>query len=415
MRLRQATVVIAAAAMIAAGWGTISWAQTSSDSREATGVCTDNPDGSTDCDLHITPPATTTTSTSSTSTTSTVQPTTTSVTSTSTTSTVAPSTAPPTTAAPATTTTVKPTTTTAAPTTTQAPTTTASPVTTTTAPPAGVAFSEDFADPQAFYNRFDHGFEGDEGGTAIADYPGDHDGSCGDPNLTHRNVHVSNNNKEAAFYPCAPAGDPAKAHVMTAVNTEGYVIAWFSPKAAYANVRTVCWDQNIQDLGGGKWTQVVFITAAEAARASAHGSLGFTSPEFSDPGGTGTNPGKTAHGVKLEGGGMTAWSSIGEWNLYKPGTVQRPFPGNVGTTTDHAPRFRQCLTDNGTGTLTATRVGPAGTQTSTVQGSIPDEPVRVVFEDDNYNPDKHNNANGVPLNGGQGYTWHWDNIQIVTG
>jgi len=47
-----------------------------------------------------------------------------------------------------------------------------------------------------------------------------------------------------------------------------------------------------------------------------------------------------------------------------------------------------------------------------VQGEIPNEPVRIVFEDDNYNPDKHNNAAGVPVNTGQGYTWHWDNIQI---
>jgi len=46
-------------------------------------------------------------------------------------------------------------------------------------------------------------------------------------------------------------------------------------------------------------------------------------------------------------------------------------------------------------------------------GSIPNGPIRVVFEDDNYNPDKHHtNAGEVPENGGEGYTWHWDNIQI---
>jgi hypothetical protein len=295
-----------------------------------------------------------------------------------------------------TTTTVKPTTTTAAP--------------ATTAPSGSFQFSEDFANPQAFYDRFDHQYDGDKAGSDITEWPGDHDMSCGDPNATKRTIHVTDTDRDAAFYPCLPGGDPAKGHVMTSVNTAGYVIAWFSPKQAFANVHKVCWDQSIQDLGGGKWTQVLFLTQAEVARVN--GALGFTSPEFSDPGGTGTDSGKAAHGVKIEGGGMTSWSQIGEWNLYKAGTVQRPFGGDVGVTADKAPRYKQCITDNENGTLTAVRSGPKGSVTSTVQGEIPNEPIRVVFEDDNYNPDKHNNAAGVPLNGGQGYTWHWDNIQI---
>jgi hypothetical protein len=197
---------------------------------------------------------------------------------------------------------------------------------------------------------------------------------------------------------------------MTSVNTAGYVIAWFSPRQLFTNTHQVCWDQNIQDLGGGKWTQVIFLTQAEAARSG--GDLGFTSPEFSDPAGTGSASGPAAHGVKVEGGGLTAWSSLGEWNQFMAGTVQRPFPGNVGVTGDKAPRYQQCVIDNENGTLTAVRNGPAGSVTSTVQGEIPNEPIRVVFEDDNYNPDKHNNAAGIPTNTGQGYTWHWDNIQI---
>ena len=199
---------------------------------------------------------------------------------------------------------------------------------------------------------------------------------------------------------------------MTSVNTEGYVIAWFSPKQTFANVRRVCWDQNIQNLGGGKWTQVLFLTEAEVARVD--GALGYTSPEFSDPGGTGTASGKGSHGVKLEGGAMTSWSSVGTWNLYEAGTVQRPFSGDVGVSSDKAPRYQQCITDNENGTLTAVRSGPDGTVTSTAQGEIPDEPIRVVFEDDNYNPDKHNDGStdGIARNSGAGYTWHWDNIQI---
>ena len=67
---------------------------------------------------------------------------------------------------------------------------------------------------------------------------------------------------------------------MTSVNTEGYNIAWFSPKQTFTNVRQVCWDQNLTDLGGGKWTQVLFLTQDEVARSK--GDLGFTSPEFPD-------------------------------------------------------------------------------------------------------------------------------------
>lgn len=349
----------------------------------------------------------------------------------------APTTTAPTTVAPSTTSTTPPTTvpapsSTAAPSTSSAPattTTTVAPSSTTTQPPSttsstssststtlspttttqppGVAFSEDFSDPQAFYSRFDHQYEGDGAGSEIKQWNGDHDMSCGDPNATHRTITVTDTNRDAAFYPCAPGGDPAKAHVMTAVNTTGYVIAWFSPKPTFANVKRVCWDQNIQDLGGGKWTQVLFITQAEAARV--HGALGFTSPEFSDPNGTGTDSGPASHGVKLVGGGMTAWSSLGEWNEFTQGTVQRPFGGNVGQTTDKAPRYQQCVTDNGNGTLTAVRTGPSGTQTSTVQGDIPNEPIRVVFEDDNYDPPKRDGYSPNNL------TWHWDNIQITTG
>jgi hypothetical protein len=326
------------------------------------------------------------------------------------TTTAAPTTAAPTTTRPPTTT-AAPTTT--APTTTKPPTTTAAP--TTTAPQGNVQFVEDFSNPQAFYDRFDHHWEGDpEAGSAWGgnanDWPGDHDMACGNPNTSARTIHVTQANTETAFYPCTPSGDPTKAHVMTSVNTEGYVIAWFSPKQTFSNVHRVCWDQNIQDLGGGKWTQVLFVTQTEAARAN--GNLGFTSPEYADPNGPGTSSGATAHGVKLEGGGMTSWSKLGEWNQYSAGTVQRPFGGNVGVSTDKAPRYQQCVVDNENGTLTAIRTGPSGTSTSTAQGEIPNEPIRVVFEDDNYNPDKHFNASGISRNSGPGYTWHWDNIQI---
>ena len=100
---------------------------------------------------------------------------------------------------------------------------------------------------------------------------------------------------------------------MTSVNTEGYVVAWFSPKETFTNVHQVCWDQNLTDLGGGKWTQVVFLTEAEMGEDSS--DLGFTSPEFPDNGGPSTPRGDAAFGVKMFEGGLVAWSSDGAFTV----------------------------------------------------------------------------------------------------
>jgi hypothetical protein len=275
--------------------------------------------------------------------------------------------------------------------------------------PAGLSFAEDFADPASFGARFDHGVSGNVAGN---DWHGDHDTMCGNPNTTSRTIHVARpSEQETPFYQCAPGGDVSKAHLMTSINTEGYTIAWFSPRQSFSNLHRVCWDQNLTDLGGGKWTQVLFLTQAEAARSG--GDLGFTSPEFPNDGGPSTPRGSAAHGVKIFGGTAASWSSIGEWNAFKPGTVQLMYNGGQGDdTTDKAARFQQCLTDNENGTLTLTRQQPnGGVLTGSVAGDIPNEPVRVVFEDDNYNPDKHQDPS-VATNTSFGYTWHWDNIQI---
>jgi hypothetical protein len=250
--------------------------------------------------------------------------------------------------------------------------------------------------------------------------------SCGDPNATHRTIHIDpaipGPGVESQFYPCLPGGDPAKGHVMTTVNTEGYNIAWFSPRQSFANVRKVCWDQNLTFIGNGKWTQVVFLTAGEVAGNSS--DLGFTSPEFADaPNLPSTPRGSTAHGVKIgvfahDNGGstsvdMTSWSQNGSPDQW--GAIHKDFASGGPATSDKAPRYQFCLTDNENGTLTLVNKATDGTtRTSSVQGSIPNEPVRVVFEDDNYNPDKHHsNAGEVARNSGEGYTWHWDNIQIT--
>jgi hypothetical protein len=302
---------------------------------------------------------------------------------------------------------------------------------------AGAVFCESFSDAAAFAARFDHGWSGElHAGSAFGGdkngWPGDHDMSCGNPNMSHRTVtigdgHVGQDSPAAAsdpaFYSCLPSDDPAKGHVMTSANTEGYVIAWFSPKPTYINVRKVCFDNNLNYIGNGIWFQLVFVTQAEAARKPVVDGrtfdvldLGFTSPDFpNNTGGPSTVQGTASAGIKFQVDGNDSASSrflIRPWanNTFSGGTDSGP------GTSDKAPRYQICVSDNDNGTLTIVNASPDGTvHTNTMAGSIPNGPVRVVFEHDEYNPDKHHDNNGgIATNTGEGYTYHWDNTIIYT-
>jgi hypothetical protein len=285
--------------------------------------------------------------------------------------------------------------------------TSATPTTTPSPAPANLsrlAFSEDFSTPTAFSGRFDHGWSGEwNAGSMFGEdrnnWHADHGMMCENPNSSHRTIHLTSQEQanDAAFYYCMPDGDPDKGHVMTSVNTEGYVTVWFSPKQTFHNVSKVCWDQNITDLGGGKWTIINFLTAAEYAGKT---DLGYTSPDFpkSSP------QGAAANGVKV---------FRGEMNSYTNGQFHGGAHGVTGS--DKAARYKHCVVDNGNGTLTTTIAQPNGrTVSRLVTGKIPDEDIRVEFADDNYNPDKHFDAKGAAPNSSDLYTWHWDNIEIYT-
>ena len=277
------------------------------------------------------------------------------------------------------------------------------------APPdrSDLAFSEDFKTPTSYKERFDYGWSGEwNAGSMFAldrnDWHADHGMKCENPNTSHRTIRLTSQQQasEAAIYHCMPDGDPDKGHIMTTVNTVGYVTVWFSPKQTFRNVSKVCWDQNITDLGGGKWTIVNFLTPGEYAGKT---DLGYTSPDFPKSGGASSPQGEAQNGVKLFRGVVSTYTN-GQFHqniLYS------------ATVTDKAARYKHCVIDNGNGTMTITIAQPnGGTATRITKGRIPEEDIRVQFADDSYNPDKHFNMQGVEPNSTGLYTWHWDNIQI---
>lgn len=273
--------------------------------------------------------------------------------------------------------------------------------------PGDLAFSEDFRNQHSYKERFDSGWSGEWNAGSMwggnrNDWHADHGMKCENPNSSHRTIHLTSQQQaiDAAFYHCTPEGKEDKAHVMTSVNTEGFVTVWFSPKQIFRNVSKVCWDQNITDLGGGKWTIVNFLTAAEYAGQT---DLGYTSPDF-PKGGASSPQGAAANGVKVSRGAM---------NSYSNGKFHGALTGV--TVTDKAARYQHCVTDNRNGTLTLTMAQPNNRSiTRRVSGKIPEGDIRVQFGDDSYNPDKHLNHAGAPANSTGLYTWHWDNIQVYT-
>ena len=287
-------------------------------------------------------------------------------------------------------------------------------------PPGNAQFVATFDTPSDFYDRFDTYTgnycdfgtscrpENDPNG-GIRQFSGSHSMACEGPD-TKRTVDVSNHRN--FFWHCAPKG-PASGHVMTGMNTAGYAIASFSPKQVFANVRQVCWDMSLADLGGGKWANVVLVPEATLKshpntnpRRSQDGEgayrLDYVTPDFTAPNGPGF------FNIQDLGSGSGAVVGVKEFGgsvqIYRGTSVlqQRYDSWNAGS--DEATRFQHCFRDNGNDTITFTQQRSSGLYTVTTAGSFPDGPVRVLFQDDSYNPDKHDGTGR--------YTWHWDNILV---
>jgi hypothetical protein len=389
------------------GTGYIVGAQTASPDRPAQGTCVDLDDGSLECHLVIAPAS------------STAPPTTT---------TTVPATSPPTSATTTTpTTTTRPTSTTSSPTTTAPPpptTSSTSPPTTappTTSPPSGSQFSEDFL-TSASLSRFQfqtaYGTQaGHVPATSVSgDWEGDHDMSCGAP-TTFRTVNGSVPSESVWF--CAPGNDPTKGHVMLAGFSGGYGQVDMAPNQSFNNVKRICWDQNLTDVGGRKWTQVVVVP--EAGYQANGRSLAYARNDLMpDP----------AHGFLSVGSGgliafvngrigfMTTTGSAGPTTNPdgSPSSTAPPIwfdfdSANGTTSSDKATRYKQCLTETPAG-LHIERDTATGHRSGTIAGlHIPQGQVRVIWQDDFYDPPKGDlgdRSHGADPR----TTWHIDSIEI---
>ena len=292
-----------------------------------------------------------------------------------------------------------------------------------------VQFQTRFDTKEEFYNRFVY-FVGNHCGQyssnacrieKLQDYVdhkntwhGDHNMACGAP-TTSREVHAENHDQY--FWWCAPGNDARNGHVMTAQNTTGYGIIAFSPDQDFNDVKKVCWDINSTDLGGGKWTNVIIIPASEYvlhpnlnSKPNREGEgpyrLDYTSIGFNSDNGPGDfnvqandlQPGNSIWGLK---------NFRGVLQLFRNDEVIFSSGAPVFTS-DKAARYAHCFYNNPDNSLIITRNRPDGRFDRYIVRNmqIPSGKVRVIFQDDNYDPPKRGGYDPNNL------TWHWDNILI---
>lgn len=214
---------------------------------------------------------------------------------------------------------------------------------------------------------------------------------------------------------CAPGGDPTKGHIMLAATSVGYGQVDFSPRQSFSNVKKICWDQNLTDMGGRKWTQVVVIP--ESTYQQFGGVLRYARQDLMlDPahGALSTGPGGLIVFVNGRMGFHRASAPAGpvDHQLDVPNSIWNDFDSANGTTSsDKATRYKQCISRNPNGSTHIERDTPVGHRSGDVAFGIPQGNVRVIFQDDFYDPfkgDLGDRSHGTDPR----MTWHFDNIEI---
>jgi hypothetical protein len=264
--------------------------------------------------------------------------------------------------------------------------------------PAEPQFVATFDTAADFFDRFQTEVFRGAPEIEVQTWSGDHDMDCGAP-ASQRVVHAAN--PDELFWWCGPRPDAPKSsgHLMTSMNTTGYAQVNFAPSEPLTDVRKVCWDQNMTDLGGRKWTQVVIVPEATYERND--NTLAYVKP--------GLETDVAVKGVALTDGVFMFEMLKGSTAVYYGRTVYEPNYIGFQAADDKSRRFKHCITDLGNGTIQIDLERDAETETRISGGSFPPGPVRVVFQDDNYNPPKSPPETAdVP----EPFTWHWDNIEI---
>lgn len=289
----------------------------------------------------------------------------------------------------------------------------------------GVVFAEDFTAPDSL-SRFQYDIaHRDDSVVSMTEWPADHaptgDGDeCSGPD-EFRTIERGEDDlfNDDWIYRCAPGGDVAKAHLMTSVgDTSGYSIGAFTPAMTFEGVTEVRWSNNVTDLGVRQFIEVKILPAdvfefqnlpcvpdfpcdtddydvlGGVAASLQQGQPRVATPDFPHGWRQDGNSGILCH---LETDGHCFSDTFRE-HIDDPALLE------VQT------RRRHYLRDNGDGTITFGAELPDGTfHEVTGPGSFPEGPVRVVFADHSYTPNKDLG----PL--GARYTWHWDDIEIEVG
>lgn len=310
-------------------------------------------------------------------------------------------------------------TTTTAPSPTPTTTTVARPTTTTTAPrgPSSPVSSGGFVDDFSTNTLDDWVFQLSDGRGWPGDprtWTGDHattgPGACGSP-ATTRNLR----GPDLPGFPIPfrfddqavrDAGmvywcDVGTGHMMTSQLTGGYAHLDFRPDRTFRDVTEVCWDQNVTDMGTGKWTEVAVVSLSTFN--TNNGRMDYTNPIRNGD----NRPG--GWGLKITDGVWKGWFDRG---TAFSSNNQNVFDGanNVQPrTNDKIQRTTHCVTDTGNGTIEMSQ-GVHGTNrahTDTLTGSFPGGEVVVIFSDVEYNSTKRDGWDTGE------HTWHWDTVTIT--
>ncbi len=264
--------------------------------------------------------------------------------------------------------------------------------------PAEPQFVATFDTAEDFYDRFQtevfHGVEPKD----IASWSGDHDMDCGAP-ASQREVHVANTDEMFWWCPPRPDAPASSGHLMTSMNTTGYAQVNFAPNEPLTDVRKVCWDQNMTDLGGRKWTQVVIVPEETYQRNEQR--LDYVKP--------GLETDVAVGGTHLTDGVFMFEMLKGSTAVYTGRNVYEPNFAGFMAGAEKSRRFTHCITDLENGTVQIDLERETETETRISGGAFPPGPARVIFQDDNYNPPKSPPETAVVADP---FTWHWDNVEI---